>query len=352
MNIELFGIILLKEIIFMILFIVLSSPNVSENDVLLDSLTFEKPAHTMKSTYENRFGEFTIQIEAKTVTTGVFGYPSTKVLYSVYRDGDFLHPNSLDGGCVIGGDMITPTEVILVSLGKEGTEVGWVIGLDGISGNTFSYMMTLVVPTFDSLNWKYHSVTFLAKEELLLVPEEDGLEVWSQYQEWGGGGTAVSFFVPQLRRIRIDERGAAQVFLDRLPPDYKKWPPLEYSSFLGLYLAGVSNLNPELMESSLDLFEPDDAPICRIHGLPEDKKGLKRLIDGVRQSRTLLSRFRNFELEWDDNFQGEALVRGLEDLYDKTSDQNVAEDLHFLFKHGSRGVEVNEKKAKAWGKNR
>lgn len=316
-NIERIGVLVLKELISLILFIAFACPEVSENDPRVALV--QTPLNSTISSYTNRFGEFKILIEAETVATWQFGYPSTKVTYSVHRHWQVLDPTSPDGGFVIGGDMISPDEVILVPLGREGHELGWAIGLDGISGNTFSYLMTLVVPSFNGSQWEYHSETFLAKEGLTLVPDQGGLEVWSQFQEWGGGGTAVSFFVPQLRRIRVSDEGEAHLFLDRLPPEIRKWPSLKYLSFLGLYLAGAANLNPELMEASFDLFDPDDASLCKTHGLPGDEEGLREVIEEVRRTRRLLARFRHFDLDWEKNFQGETAVRGLEDLHDESS---------------------------------
>jgi len=315
-NIEKAGLHLLKELISLILFIAMFAPEASE-EVCGFPLNVP-PEHTESSSFTNRFGKFSIHLAARTVTTGVYGYPSTEVTYSVLHDWDVLYPTSLEGGCVIGGDMISPDEVILVPLGEEGKQVGWIISVDGISGNTFSYKIHLVIPSYNSLEWKYHCVTFLAKDGVIVVPEENGMQVWSQYQEWGGNGTAVSFFVPQLRRVHVTDEGRAHVGLDRLPPDYKKWPPFKYISFFGLYLAGAENLNPELMEASLELFEPDDAPVCKIHGLPEDEEGLRRLIEEVRSTRMLLASFRHFDLDWEGNFRGETVLHGLEDLYEET----------------------------------
>jgi hypothetical protein len=312
-NIEKVGVYVLEKIISMIVLIAMFGQEVPERDLAVS--TPETPARSMSSTYINRFGEFRILMTAETVWTKQFGYPSTKVSFSVRRNLEVLKPSSPVGGCVIGGDRITPADVILLPLGKQGSEVGWVIGLDGISGNTFSYLMTLVVPSFNAAEWEYRSVSFLAKEGITLVSEKDGLEVWSQYQEWGGGGTAVSFFVPQLRRIRVSDEGEAHLFLDRLPPDYKRWPKLKYLSFLGLYLGGAANLNPELMEASFDLFDPDVAEVYRCHGLPGDEAGLRKEIEEVRRTRRLMARFRHFDLEWEENFQGETAVRGLEDLH-------------------------------------
>ena len=112
--------------------------------------------------------------------------------------------------------MIRPQEVDFRVVGISGKAEGWLIGVGGICGNTFSYKYALVVPGKKGDQWEYHSVHFFSKEKPKVIRVNEDTRVLSTYQEWGCTGTALSFFVPEVRKIHVTARGESSVLLCRL----------------------------------------------------------------------------------------------------------------------------------------
>lgn len=157
--------------------------------------------------------------------------------------------------------------------------------------------------------------TFLAKYDPLVHVVDGETQVWSSYQEWGGTGTARSFLVMEMREILISDNGKAEVRLGKLDPDLSQWPTMDLMSFLGVFVAGASNLNPELMEAALKhMYRPEERNWYMEHGLPGDVAGLAHLIDGVRQSRQVLTAFCWVDLKWQENFAGRIRAEVIADL--------------------------------------
>jgi len=266
---------------------------------------------TKEASFENRLGKFRIKLTASEVTTGVYG-ATTQVLYSVYRNGDFLHPATLEGGRVFGAAGIPPKEVVLRTLGDPEYEVGWLIGVCGWWGNTFSYYVALVVPSKESV-WRHRTTGYMSKDLPVVITKPGETQVWSCYQEWAGGGTATSFYVPEMRVVRVTPAGQASVAIGRLPPDIDAWPNREWLSFPGIFVAGAANLNPELMQAAVKRW-PDAIDSLRDYGLPGSKEGVMKLIVEVRRTRRLLAQFRHMKLDWRGTFDGDVGTEAVREL--------------------------------------
>ena len=125
---------------------------------------------------------FEIRMTIRQVTTGVYGPGSVKCSYSVFRNGEFLHPESLSGGTVIGCRYVAPEEVDI----ERFASLGWMFGVGGHCGATASsYTWTIVVPRAKT----YVLKTFNSSFRPVIRTKDDRIEIWSTYQDWGGQGT-------------------------------------------------------------------------------------------------------------------------------------------------------------------
>ena len=253
---------------------------------------------TRTSRFTTEDGVFELRLKMREATTGYYWGRSTRCDYSVYRNGEFLHPAQLEGGTTIGDGDVPPGRVRVETISDGTDTVGWMIGVGGICGNTFSWKWTLVRPTKDWMGCGYEVCSFLAKDEPIVRRRDGVLEVWTQYQEWGLTGTAGSFFVPELRTVplRMDERhGIRKV---SLPADTDDWAELEYPSPLGSFVAGASQLNPDLMEAVVAECTADYMEHFAMHELPTTREGLLAMAQDVRRTKALRQRLSQFELHW------------------------------------------------------
>lgn len=249
---------------------------------------------------EYQLGEHVYKLtwQASKVTTEQYGRGSTKVLYSVYRDGSFIHPKTLNGGTVLGCHMTSPEQVNWQPLGEP--QVGWILLLSSICGNTHSYRVLVVVPDKE----EYVSAQFTAKTEPIIQQfTADEINIWSTYQEWGQTGTAGSFFVPELRQIRLAE-SATYLTCAPFPSDVKEWPKLPYRSFTGDFFAGLKARDSKVMRSALDRYQDIDFEWLRMQGLPgsvHDLQELVRIIDISDAAIRLLSGGEQWWMKTSDN---------------------------------------------------
>lgn len=241
-----------------------------------------------RASFENEHGVHEIRMRISRVTTDVYGPDSVRCDYSVFRNAKFLHPECLGGGTVIGGDRPAPEDIVIHQVGTS----GWMFGVGGICGNTFSFAWTIVIPG----KRNYAVSTFLSKQAPVLRVTPKRIEIWSYYQEWGRGGTAVSFFVPELRHVPLNTPDPG-IERAQLPKNLSNWPRLEYWSGIGVFVAGIAQLNPEIMESVLER-DDTDFELFRYHGLPTTNPELRTLIEQVRQAKKLKERHGQFWLNW------------------------------------------------------
>ena len=257
-------------------------------------------AVTRTSGFTTRHGVFELRVKMAEATTGYYGGSSTGCDSSVYRNGTFVHPAQLEGGTTIGDGYVPPSSVRIGTISDGGETVGWMVGVGGICGNTFSWKWTLIRPAKDFGDWQYEVCTFLAKDEPTVRRRGDVLEIWTQYQEWGLTGTAGSFFVPELRTIPLDMDEDWGIREANLPTDTNDWAELAHSSPVGSFVAGASQLNPGLMEAVARECREEDMEHFGMHGLPTTHEGLRAMAAEVRRTRALRERLNQFELHWHD----------------------------------------------------
>jgi len=256
-------------------------------------------AENVSSKGEETFkrGEVNLRLKwsASKVTTGEYGYPTTKVSYSVFRNNVFMHPTTTTGGSVYGCHMTPPESVLWRKLGKP--QIGWMLILSDICGNTNSYKVLVVVPQEDL----FASYEFTSKQ-IPIVWSNEGVEIsiWSSYQEWGNTGTSGSFFVPELREVDFIDG----ITCPPLPSDVRDWPKeLPYRSFLGDYYAGLRSLNADVMRSALDAYNEIGFDRLELHGLPKSKKGLTELANKIEPMHELKKSLTGLGLPWVSTYQ-------------------------------------------------
>ncbi len=248
-------------------------------------------------------GEFELRLKIKQVETGRYGYPSTRCDYGVYRNGSFLHPRSLEGGTLIGCRFIGPDDVRIEPVGAGPDAVGWMLGVGGICGNTFSWKWTLIRPVKRLSEWEYEVETFLSAEVPVVRRRPEHFEVWSQYQEWGRTGTAASFYVPELRTVSRDVDESYAIRRAQLPADLDAWPELEYPSMIGFFVAGATQLNPELMVAAARRRAEDEPRHWAAQELSTDRREIAALIAKVHRAKELKEELRGFTLHWDERYE-------------------------------------------------
>ena len=167
------------------------------------------------------------------------------------------------------------------------------VGVGGTCGNTFSFAWTIIVPHEKS----YVVKTFESKSCPVVRRKKDSIEIWSTYQEWAGQGTAFSFFVPELRYYPLESRYPA-IYRGELPAALETWPKLQYVSNFCIFVAGISQLNPEIMEAALNRFEEDEFARFDYYKLPTDQAALGSLVEKIRQVREVKEQTRVFHLDW------------------------------------------------------
>lgn len=255
-----------------------------------------KPDAVIESSYTVGEDHYRLRATLRWATSARFGPNTIAMHYSVYRNDTFLHPSSLGGGVLLGGApgrrLPIESQVTIQVI----DDFGWQVNMGAILGNTFSDNYTYILPVSPTSR-EYLQNTFIAKYDPILRRDNDRIEVWSCYQEWGGGGTAFSFFVPELRVISRTGRGV-RIQREALPADLTTWPELEYVGTLAKFVAGLSQFNPDLMEAVNHRFEADDIEALQHHELPETPEARQALINAIRQTANLRDQFNHFELQW------------------------------------------------------
>lgn len=233
-------------------------------------------------------GETTFDIKYKVREVTTSSGLQDLVLYSVFKNGKFIHSAKEDGGRFFSCKYKKPIVKPVKSLNRQ---VGWILLGGGICGNTFSYKAELIIPV-EKYSISYYSYLFYSKELPIIEPLEDGISIWSFEQNWGNGGTATSFFVPSKVTVNLSndffEFKKGNILDDiKFIEDMKsnEW----LISFLGLYTSGIRDVNPELMQYALDnYYSEEQKGLISVHLKGGDKKYLKQLIDKAAITQDLL----------------------------------------------------------------
>ncbi len=222
-----------------------------------------KPSKTVDS-FHRKSEKYTITVVKSDIHTAV--EKGMKLAYALRRNGKVVRPNDLRAGTLLGCGY---PEILLKRIELADGPWGWMVATGGICGNTFSYKLHLVVvrPGED----EYDLTEIIAKNLPVLRKPGQKLQFWYQKQVWGTGGTAMSFFVPQLLEYDITYNTFDR---PKLPSDFSLWPKLEFMSFPGMYVAGLEDSNAEVMKLAVEkFFDPVEAKkTYGAQGLPTTKQ--------------------------------------------------------------------------------
>lgn len=174
-----------------------------------------------------------------------------------------------------------PKDLILPAM-LENQQVGWWIKGQSICGNTTSLRAHLVyVANPDNQPVR---LTVDSKLMPILRKRNGNIEVWSAYQEWGAGGTAGSFFVPEKRTLK--NWGAFQLesigIDDKTYPDF---PDLDIKYFPSLYVSGIHAKDPDLMKFAVDKYFQADEQTKELYGwigMPVSKAEAMKEVEAMR----------------------------------------------------------------------
>ena len=238
----------------------------------------------------------TLTTETREVTTHMG--ESKLVLYSVYADEMFLHPEGAGGRLISCGKNLPQVH----NLGSGDQQLGWMIVGYGICGNTMSYRVELIVPYPFPNTDRYLFKNFISKSVPHFHYDEKKPEIWFYLQNWGRGNTLESFFVP--RKLVIDHRNWGTYIKKGNLFQNLKWFEQQKDekglkpNFLGLFTAGIEDLNPLLMLYALENhFEREDIEWYRVHYPNCTRESLLNLIEKVTQTRKLYDEVDNV-LTW------------------------------------------------------
>jgi hypothetical protein len=265
----------------------LNGPSMKKITILLFSLIpFFGFANENSLSFKSGKDTFDFKYKIKEVTTS--GGVRDLVLYSVYKNGKLFHSAKEDGGRFFSCKYEQPKVQPVKSLNKQ---IGWMLLGGGICGNTFSYKAEIIIPVVNYSSF-YYSYSLYSKELPLIEPLKDGFSIWTFEQNWGNGGTATSFFVPSKVTVNLSDdlfpfkKGNILngiKFIENMKSN--EW----LLSFLGLYTAGIRDINPELMQYAIDnYYSEEQKDWISVHLKGSDKEYLKKLIDKAVTTQELL----------------------------------------------------------------
>lgn len=219
--------------------------------------------------------------------------PGVLVHYTVRCEGRVLPPQDVDGGRLVGCRYGRGAlgEYHARPFPDAERPLGWILQVGAICGNTFSHRVRLVtLPMSARKAETYGETTFQAKEPPLVRRVDDTVEVWSTRQDWGGGGTATSIFVPELRIVTADGRIEA----GRLPADVRTWPEAKLGrSPRERFVAGVHQANVALLEQVVSRWDNAGDGAHDGFGLPRGRAALTRIVEAVRALERAEARVRD-----------------------------------------------------------
>ena len=221
-----------------------------------------------EDSYELNGVNFTIKVTVKDARNSM-GH-GQKIYYSIYKNGNFMHPGNINGGDLVGCRYpFTELESnYSVSRIKDNSDTfGWLISTGGICGNTFSYGNVLLVPNPDQIYQStYDEYYFTSKRIPTFIDNDDyKIDVIYNYQEWDRGGTAWSIYVPE--RLTIDPYSSgygSDISKNRIIDIIKILNKdrikkgLNEIGFLELYMSGFHDMDPALMMYSVNNYLIDE----------------------------------------------------------------------------------------------
>lgn len=245
--------------------------------------------------------KFQLKVNYKDVITD-FGQ---ELNYSVYKNNHIIYSRDKRGqffSCKPGPPGIEPVQ-------SESRQIGWMIVGAGICGNTFSYLVEIIVPInnpYVSNHGTYLAKRFVSKDMPIVTSYKEGLEVWYYQQNWGNGGTATSIFMPRKLLIKTDgyEPGIYKgnilnniSFIENI--EVNKWPEWLKPGFLGLFVAGLEDVNAPLMRYAIDnYYSESDKDWYENYFASGNKEYVIDLVNRVENLRKLYEEIR-YSVSWD-----------------------------------------------------
>ncbi|WKE67222.1 hypothetical protein PVT67_08295 [Gallaecimonas kandeliae] len=236
-----------------------------------------------------KLGNNSFELKYKTKDVTTIRGPEDLVLFSVYKNGKFIHSEKIDDGRFFSCKY---EKLNIVPLNTVEKQAGWMLTGGGVCGNTFSYNVELIIPD-EGDESSYHSKNFISKEIPLIKPLKNGFSLWYYEQNWGHGGTATSFFVPSKIDVNLNDeffrfkKGDILTDIKTLEnSSTSKWA----ASFMGLFSAGIRDVNPALMQYALDNYYNDDQKeLIAVHFGKSDKEYLHELIEKAKVTKDLVT---------------------------------------------------------------
>jgi hypothetical protein len=221
-----------------------------------------------EDSYELNGVNFTIKVTVKDARNSM-GH-GQKIYYSIYKDGNFMHPRNINGGDLVGCRYpFTELESnYSVSRIKDNSDTfGWLISTGGICGNTFSYDNVLLVPNPDKGYPDTYAERYFTSKGIPTFIDNGSykIDVIYNYQEWGRGGTAWSIFVPERLTIDlyasnydIDISKNRVIDIIKILNEDRSKKGFGEIGFLQLYMSGFHNMDPALMMYSVNNYLIDE----------------------------------------------------------------------------------------------
>lgn len=188
--------------------------------------------HSLSSyAYEPAFGEFTQQLNGVEYKLKVkiqdvkFGDGVGQLhTFSIYRAGKFVHSSKWDGGRITGCRTFGPEGGMkdffnATAIENNMSAVIWKISLTTWCGGNTSHLTDHYIVV--SNNGNYHESTIEDfKWHVTYMSTEKSFAIYYMKQDWGGGGTSTSIFVPKKYVIEKSNWGIygkkAQLTLNEL----------------------------------------------------------------------------------------------------------------------------------------
>ena len=154
------------------------------------------------------------------------------------------------------------------TISADGDTFGWVIYYPGICGNTFSYEAEIIIPLEEEsmISSTPSFITksiFTKRNDLLYHKNNNKIDIYYTFQDWGSGGTAWSQFIPRKKSYDRDKPWLGIYNAPITIDDIENVLGQKY--FITAYMSGFYDLNPELMQHALDNYY-DDEDICETFG--------------------------------------------------------------------------------------
>lgn len=208
--------------------------------------------------------------------SGAFG---EKLDFSIYCNGDFLHPEFKEGGTLIGcrQPYTTPNSRNPITKAMvNGKQIGWLLNTNESCGTQSLTLYALIRP--DLKNGYYTSKKIISNYLGVLLqqrPDKQGINLWySQYVYCGAGATAIP--VPLM--IHLDGEG-------KLPADFNQWPDSFKPTYVRAFLAGMADKNVNVLESAKKLLDEktiNDTEPCIANNVPRTKEKLEEIIEAMK----------------------------------------------------------------------